>query len=45
MEDKFVVRPKATDKKEDKSVVLTLRMDKELREECYRRKVIVLEMS
>ena len=33
MEDKFVVRPKATDKKEEKSVVLTLRMDRELREE------------
>lgn len=33
MEDKFVVRPKRTDKKEDKSVVMTLRMDRELQEE------------
>lgn len=33
MEDRFVVRPKKTDKKEDKSVVMTLRMDKELQEE------------
>ncbi|MCI8299404.1 MAG: CopG family transcriptional regulator [Lachnospiraceae bacterium] len=33
MEDRFVVRPKKTDKKEDKSVVMTLRMDRELQEE------------
>jgi len=33
MEDKFVVRPKKADKKEDKSIVMTLRMDKELQEE------------
>lgn len=32
MEDKFVVTPKKADKKEDKSVVMTLRMDKELQE-------------
>ncbi len=32
MEDRFVIRPKKTDKKEDKSVVMTLRMDKELQE-------------
>lgn len=33
MEDRFVVRPKRADKKEDKSIVMTLRMDKELQEE------------
>ncbi len=33
MEDRFVVRPKKMDRKEDKSVVMTLRMDKELQEE------------
>ncbi len=33
MEDRFVIRPKKTDKKEDKSVVMTLRMDRELQEE------------
>jgi len=33
MEDRFVVRPKKTDKKEDKSVVMTLRMERELQEE------------
>lgn len=33
MTDKFVVRPKGTGKKEDKSVVMTLRLDRELQEE------------
>ena len=32
MADKFVVRPKSAEKKEDKSVVMTLRLDKELQE-------------
>ena len=32
MSDKFVVRPKSAEKKEDKSVVMTLRLDKELQE-------------
>lgn len=30
--DKFVVRPKKIDKKEDRSVVMTLRMDRELQQ-------------
>lgn len=33
MKDKFVVKRKDTDKKEDKSVVMTLRLDKGLQEE------------
>lgn len=33
MADKFIVRPKGAEKKEDKSVVMTLRMDRELQEE------------
>mgnify|MGYP000046245038 CR=1 FL=1 len=33
MADKFVVRRKQPDKKEDKSVVMTLRIDRELQEE------------
>lgn len=33
MDDKFVVRRKRPDKKEDKSVVMTLRIDRELQEE------------
>ena len=33
MADAFVVRPKSAEKKEEKSVVMTLRMDKELQEE------------
>ncbi len=33
MEDRFVIRPKKMDKKEDKSVVMTLRMDRDLQEE------------
>lgn len=33
MEERFVIRPKKATKKEDKSVVMTLRMDKELQEE------------
>lgn len=33
MTDKFIVRPKGTEKKEDKSIVMTLRMDKDLQEE------------
>ena len=33
MADKFVVRQKKPDKKEDKSVVMTLRIDRELQEE------------
>lgn len=32
MQDKFVIRPKRAERKEDKSVVMTLRMDKELQE-------------
>ena len=32
MADKFIVRRKQPDKKEDKSVVMTLRMDRELQE-------------
>lgn len=32
MADKFVARSKSTEKKEDKSVVMTLRLDKELQE-------------
>lgn len=32
MADKFVVRPKSTEKKENKSVVMTLRLDKDLQE-------------
>ena len=33
MSDKFIVRPKNTDKKADKSVVMTLRLDRNLQEE------------
>lgn len=33
MTDKFIVRPKSTEKKEDKSVVMTLRLNKDLQEE------------
>lgn len=33
MTDKFVVRPKGTEKKEDKSVVMTLRLDRDLQAE------------
>ena len=33
MKDKFVVRPKKYDTKEDKSVVMSLRLDRELQEE------------
>lgn len=33
MGDKFIVRPKNTEKKEDKSVVMTLRLDRDLQEE------------
>ena len=32
MKDKFVVRPKKYDTKEDKSVVMSLRLDRELQE-------------
>ena len=32
MGDKFVVTPKRNDRKEDKSIVMTLRMDRELKE-------------
>ena len=32
MPEKFVVRPKSVDQREDKSVVMTLRMDKEVQE-------------
>ena len=32
MSDKFVVRRKSTENKEDKSVVMTLRLDRELQE-------------
>ncbi len=33
MSDRFIVRPKNTEKKEDKSVVMTLRLDRDLQEE------------
>ena len=33
MADKFVVRQKKPDKREDKSIVMTLRLDRELQEE------------
>lgn len=33
MTDKFIVRRKRYERKEDKSVVMTLRMDRELQEE------------
>lgn len=33
MYDKFIVRPKKSDKKEDKTVIMTLRMDRKLQEE------------
>lgn len=33
MKDKFVVKRKNTDKKEDKSIVMTLRLDRGLQEE------------
>lgn len=33
MNERFVVRPKSIDKKEDKSIVMTLRLDRELQEE------------
>lgn len=33
MDNKFVVRPKKFDKKEDKSVIMTIRIDRELQEE------------
>ncbi len=33
MNERFVVRPKNIDKKEDKSIVMTLRLDRELQEE------------
>ncbi len=36
MSDKFVVRPKRADRKEDKTVITTLRMDRELQEEFDR---------
>ena len=32
MEDKFVVRPKKADKKEDRSVIMSLRIERELQE-------------
>ena len=32
MTDKFVVRPKKADKKEDKTVIMTLRMERSLQE-------------
>ncbi|MCI9201720.1 MAG: ribbon-helix-helix protein, CopG family [Lachnospiraceae bacterium] len=32
MGDKFIVRPKNAEKKEDKSVVMTLRLDRDLQE-------------
>lgn len=31
--DKFVVRPKSMDKREDKHVIMTLRIERELQEE------------
>lgn len=33
MENKFIVRPKGIERKEDKSVVMTLRLEKNLQEE------------
>ena len=36
MADKFVVRQKKPDRKEDKSVVMTLRIDRELQVEFYK---------
>lgn len=33
MEDRFIVRQKGIGKKEDKSIVMTLRLDRELQEE------------
>lgn len=36
MADKFVVKQKKQDKKEDKTVVMTLRIEKELQEEFDR---------
>ncbi len=33
MGDKFIVRPKNAEKKEDKSVVMTLRLDRDLQEQ------------
>lgn len=33
MTDSFIVRPKNADKKEDKSVVMTLRLDRDLQKE------------
>ncbi len=33
MTDNFIVRPKNADKKEDKSVVMTLRLDRDLQKE------------
>ncbi len=33
MADKFVVRPKKADKKTDKTVIMTLRLNRELQEE------------
>lgn len=32
MSDKFIVRPKSAEKKADKSVVMTLRLDRDLQE-------------
>lgn len=34
--DRFVKRPQSAEKKDDKSAVMTLRLDKELQEEFYR---------
>lgn len=33
MDKEFIVRPKNLDKKEDKSVIMTIRMDRELQEQ------------
>lgn len=33
MRNKFIVRPKEADKKEDKTVIMTLRMDRKIQEE------------
>lgn len=33
MEDRFIVRKKGAEKKEDKSIIMTLRLDRELQEE------------
>ena len=33
MGNKFIVRPKDADKKEDKTVIMTLRMDRKIQEE------------